>query len=288
MRWHYLAGPADAAGPDDRGFAYGDGLFETIAVRDGRPRLLERHLQRMRLGADRLALILPPPERLRSFVSTVLSATPPQDGRGVLKLLATRGDGERGYAYRRSDARVLAGVGPAAAWPAARRERGVAVRWCRTRLGRNTALAGIKHLDRLEQVLARAEWDDQDRAGHAEGRGEDGYAEGLMLDGDGCVVCATMSNLFLVQDGRLITPAITHAGVAGVMRGRVLELAHELGLDTKVREVRPAEIGAADEFFLTNSQYVLWPVARLGAREWHPGPLTRRIAAALAAAGLRE
>jgi 4-amino-4-deoxychorismate lyase len=109
-----------------------------------------------------------------------------------------------------------------------------------------------------------------------------------MLDGGGHVVCATMSNLFLVLGGRLVTPAMTHAGVAGVMRGRVLELAHELGLDVTVRDVKGAEIRVADELFLTNSQYVLWPVVRLGKREWRRGPLTVRIAAALAATGVTE
>ena len=280
MRWHCYAGPADVPGPDDRGFAYGDGLFETIAVRNGQPRLLERHLDRFRLGADRLALVLPPRERVQAFLAGLLEQA--GGGRAVLKLVATRGDGERGYAYRRSDARVLAGIGPARSWPAEYREQGVAVRWCRTRLGRNPALAGIKHLDRLEQVLARAEWGQQDR------NGADACAEGLMLDGGGHVVCATMSNLFLVLGGRLVTPAMTHAGVAGVMRGRVLELAHELGLDVTVRDVKGAEIRVADELFLTNSQYVLWPVVRLGKREWRRGPLTVRIAAALAATGVTE
>ncbi len=282
MRWHCYAGPADAPGPDDRGFAYGDGLFETIAVRNGRPRLLERHLERLRLGADRLALVLPPRERLEAFLTGMLEQA--GAGRAVLKLVATRGDGERGYAYRRSDARVLAGIGPARSWPAEYREQGVAVRWCRTRLGRNSALAGIKHLNRLEQVLARAEWSQQDSGG----QGAEACVEGLMLDGRGYVVCATMSNLFLVRGGRLVTPAMTHAGVAGIMRGRVLELAHELGLDVTVREVEAAEVREADELFLTNSQYVLWPVARLGKREWLRGPLTVRIAAALAAAGVTE
>ena len=281
MRWHYLDGEADAPGPDDRGFAYGDGLFETIAVRDGRPRLLERHLERLRLGADRLSLRLPARRRIEEFIARIVDGVPAADrGRAVLKLVATRGDGERGYAYRHSDARLLAGIGPARDRSEERREAGVAVRWCRTRLGRNPALAGLKHLDRLEQVLARAEWDDQDEAND--------IVEGLMLDGDGRVVCATMSNLFLVREGRLVTPALTHAGVAGIMRGRVLQLADELGLDMTVREVEPAEVMAADELFLTNSQYVLWPVARLGKREWARGPLTARITAALEAAGLTE
>lgn len=284
MRWHYLDGPQDAPGPDDRGFAYGDGLFETIAVRGGRPRLLERHLARLRLGADRLALRLPAGERLEAFVAGILNGASANDGRAVLKLVATRGDGERGYAYGCSDARVLAGLGTARAWPREYRERGVAVRWCRTRLGRNPSLAGIKHLDRLEQVLARAEWSTQDGAGDI----ADDVAEGLMLDAGGHVVCATMSNLFLVRGGRLVTPAITHAGVAGIMRGRVLELAHETGLEVTVREVAPAEIHGADELFLTNSQFVLWPVARLGTRVWDRGPVTAQIAEGLASAGLEE
>jgi len=133
MRWHYLDGEADAPGPDDRGFAYGDGLFETIAVRDGRPRLLERHLERLRLGADRLSLRLPARRRIEEFIARIVDGVPAADrGRAVLKLVATRGDGERGYAYRHSDARLLAGIGPA-------RDRSEERREARPATGRKSA-----------------------------------------------------------------------------------------------------------------------------------------------------
>ncbi len=274
MQWHVAHG-TDVPGPDDRGLAYGDGLFETIAIRDGLPRLLDRHIQRLRTGATRLRLPVPRDGEVRELVQEVVTAAVPESGRAVVKLVLTAGDGERGYARTGSRGRLLAGLAPARP-PALPPGDGVTLRWCRTRLGRNPALAGIKHLNRLEQVLARAEWQDQS------------VAEGLMLDAAGCIVCATMSNLFLARDGQLLTPALTHAGVAGVMRAEVLEIADELGIPTEVREIRPPDLAGADELFLTNSQFVLWSVSRLGRRHWRAGELTGRIRNELALRGIFE
>ncbi|MEJ2601685.1 MAG: aminodeoxychorismate lyase [Gammaproteobacteria bacterium] len=274
MYWHYADG-VHAPGPDDRGFAYGDGVFETIAVRGGHPRLLDRHLARFRTGAARLRLQVPREREILDLMKAAIAEAPVDAERAVLKLVLTRGDGERGYAYGESAQRLFAGVS-AARRPAETRRHGVAVRWCRTRLGRNPALAGIKHLNRLEQVLARAEWQDQ------------AVAEGLMLDAAGFLVCATMSNLFLVLGGSLVTPALTHAGVAGVMRAEVLQIADERGIPVEVREVRPQEVERADAVFLTNSQYVLWPVTRLGGHHWREGALAAGIRAELSGRGIVE
>ena len=274
MQWHTADG-TDAPGPNDRGLAYGDGLFETIAIREGLPRLLDRHIERLRTGATRLRLPVPPHGEVRELVQEVLTTGVPESGRAVVKLVLTAGDGERGYARTGSRARLFAGLARSRL-PAVPSGSGVTLRWCRTRLGRNPALAGIKHLNRLEQVLARAEWNDQS------------VAEGLMLDTAGCIVCATMSNLFLARDGQLLTPALTHAGVAGVMRAEVLEIADELGIATEVREIRSEDVAGADELFLTNSQFVLWSVSRLGQRQWGQGELTGRIRNELAVRGIFE
>lgn len=276
MRWRFMDHDPGRLTPDDRGFAYGDGLFETIAVRDGSARLLDRHLARLYLGGRRLGLELPSEEALVAFIEEALASRPRDPHRAVLKLVVTRGDGPRGYRIAETAPRIILGLAPAAPVNADYYRRGIVAKWCRTRLGRNTALAGLKHLDRLEQVLARAEWSDDD------------IAEGLMLDSAGRLVCGTMSNLFLVGAETLITPAMTHAGVAGIMRGAVLEVAQALGLRVEVREVEPLEVATMDELYLTNSQYVLWPVRRLGSKPFEVGDVTRAIMDGLRARGISE
>src|SRR5690606_18605217 len=118
---------------------------------------------------------------------------------------------------------------------------GVHVRWCSTRLGTNPQLAGIKHLNRLEQVLARAEWQDGP------------WAEGLVCDQQGRVVCGTMTNMFIVRTGTLYTPPITDCGVEGITRARVLERAGTLGIPAHTVPLWPDEVRAADEVFLCNT-----------------------------------
>jgi len=150
-------------------------------------------------------------------------------------------------------------------WP----QQGVNVRLCDTPLGANPRLAGLKHLNRLEQVLARAEWDDPD------------IAEGLMLDAAGGLVEGTMSNLFLVQGGRLRTPALEQCGVAGVMRGHVLALAEQGGIACEVTALGLADLRSADELFVCNSVIGIWPVRRVQGMEFMPGSVTRRLQQAI-------
>ncbi len=166
----------------DRGFAYGDGLFETIAVIDGTPSLWQYHGQRLVEGCRRLVLPIPDSDVIESELSTLAAGNS-----GVAKLTVTRGIGPRGYAIPASPRpnRILQFHVKSSIVPAFR-EQGVAVRLCTTGLAINPLLAGIKHLNRLEQVLARGEWDD------------DCYVEGLMCSHDGDVIEGTCSNLFLL------------------------------------------------------------------------------------------
>ncbi|MFJ2981834.1 MULTISPECIES: aminodeoxychorismate lyase [unclassified Pseudomonas] len=257
--------PATAVNLQNRGLAYGDGLFETIAVRGGRPSLLDGHLARLALGCQRLAidadLALVRDEILR-YASLL--------GGGVAKLILTRGDSQRGYAPVAGAAprRILQGS-PLPTYPVEHAEHGVRLFACQTRLGEQPLLAGLKHLNRLEQVLARAEWQDSE------------HAEGLMCDGQGRVVEGVYSNLFLVRDGVLLTADLRRCGVAGVMRGALLEQAQALGISVQVRDVPFDELAQADEVFVCNSVYGVWPVQGIPALNlnWSPGPLTRKLQA---------
>lgn len=236
--------------PMDRGLHYGDGLFETMAVRGGRVRFLDWHLERLADGAARLAIPLPDPGTLRAEIAAVSAAD-----RGVVKLILTRGAGERGYRPppHPEPTRLVFGLPWPALAPAAWTE-GVRVGWCRLRLGRNPRLAGIKHLNRLEQVLARAEWDDA------------AMAEALMMDDHGHAICGTQTNLFARIAGRWTTPVLDQCGVAGVMRRAFITWAAARGEPVIERELPAAELAGATALLLTNAVIGAWPVRELAGR----------------------
>lgn len=243
---------AAAVAADDRGLHFGDGLFETLAVRDGRPRFWKRHWRRLGAGCERLGLECPPEATARSEIERLAAGRE----RLVVKLILTRGSGPRGY--RAPDAPRTRRILLASAWPEhppAHAREGVALRLCRTRLGRNPALAGLKHCNRLEQVLARREWGEE-------------AAEGLMLDTEGEVIEGTMSNVFLLAGGALRTPRLDRCGVAGVVRELILERAPELGLEAREERLELGDVRAADGLFLCNAVIGLWPVRRFGERAY--------------------
>lgn len=253
--------PADALPLKDRGLAYGDGVFETIAVKSGQPLLFERHLQRLETACQRLSI--PLDHALARLEMTRFAA---QLGDGIMKLILTRGDSQRGYAPA-ADApsrRILQG-GPAPAYPASHAEHGIRLFACRTRLAEQPLLAGLKHLNRLEQVLARAEWNDSE------------HAEGLMRDTSGRVIEGVYSNLFLVSEGRLFTADLSRSGVAGVMRAELLDQARDLGIEVVIGDLHLSDLEQADEVFLCNSVYGVWPVRGFEQLNWSVGPLTRKL-----------
>ena len=263
------AAVADACVPVlERGLHYGEGLFETLACVGGQPRLLERHLRRLQLGCERLGFDPIDAATLAREVRELAAGT----SRAVIKLLLTRGAAARGYALtgRERTRRISLRY----AWKAedpARMEQGVRVRLATLRLGENPALAGIKHCNRLEQVLARREWSDP------------AIADALMFSRSGALVSGTMSNVFLVRESKLLTPLIDQCGVAGIMRGLVLEIAAANGISAEERRLEGADVAAAEELFLTNALTGICPVSELEGVRRAPGPLTRALQEKLAA-----
>jgi len=245
----------------DRGLAYGDGVFETLLVDAGEPVWWDAHLRRLQRGCDALGIDCPDAALLREEAARVA-----QDGaRGVLKITVTRGVSLRGYAAPASPQPTrIVSLSPWAGVAAATVAQGIEVRWCRTTLALQPRLAGIKHLNRLEQVLARREWEDP------------AIAEGLLCDTEGRVVSATAANLFLVCDGRLATPVLTRCGVEGVCREWILQQAA-----VAVHDVARDAVLEADELFLCSSLRGILPVARLDGLRHAPGPMTRRLQHAL-------
>ncbi len=232
----------------DRGLCYGDGLFETMCRVAGRWPLWSRHMARLREGCRRLQLSMPAEDWLASECEAASEGL----DNAVLRLTVTRGCGPRGYAAP-ADLPVTCIVlaSPAPALPADWYHQGIAVHVCSTRLARQPRLAGIKHLNRLEQVLARSEWHD------------DNLVEGLVRDTAGNVVCATATNLFVVVDGELITPPVDACGVAGVARAEVLARCPETVVTTLLAE----DLRRADEVFLTSSVRGVLPVRAIPAWE---------------------
>ncbi len=250
--------PSNSVSVFDRGFCYGDGLFETIRFTGGKAPLWSRHMQRLADSCERLRLPVPDAALL---LGDALIVTASLD-HAVVRITVTRGMGERGYAPPAMPqvTRVVAGFdAPAMAGDAY--TDGIHVRWCETRLARQPLLAGMKHLNRLEQVMARAEWSDA------------AVTEGLLCDIDGEVISATMANLFAVIDGTLVTPALDHCGVAGVARAEVLAMRPE----ARVVRIRPDELMRATEVFLTSSVRGILPVQAVGNTVYVPGPVTRAL-----------
>lgn len=238
-----------ALDPAERGLAYGDGLFETLRVFGGRPVWWPGHLQRLARGAATLAIPMPERGWLQSRVDEMLRSAPED---AVLKLVLTRGAGGRGYAAGALEPTLLLSLHEApepVTTP-------LVLRWCDTRVAIQPGLAGLKHLNRLEQVLARREWTDP------------AIDEGLMLDTEGQLACATSANVFALVEGRWLTPAVDRRGVAGVARAWVLANVPDAGEAGFTRE----SLESADSLFLCNAVRGILPVGSLGHRQWAPNP----------------
>lgn len=239
----------DVLPSDDRGLHYGDGLFETLAVRAGRARFLEAHLARLAHGCARLGIRFDANAELRAELAEA-SALVPQ---AMLKIIVTRGSAvRRGYAPHGSEtARRMLSAWPAAALPAAI-AAGVDLHVATLKVGDNSALAGIKHLSRLENVLATAE------------ASKAGAFDALLLDTAGQVISGAMSNVFIVRGGRVLTPSVDRSGVAGVMRAMVLRECPALAIDAMESRISLEDLFAADEVFITNVRIGVVPVRRVG------------------------
>jgi 4-amino-4-deoxychorismate lyase len=244
----------------DRGLAYGDGVFRTLPAIRGAPLQWARHYAKLARDAAALALCVPSSQVLEDEVREVCRG----EESCAIKIVLTRGVGARGYAYSGTEKPTrIVSAGPLPANLEAQRSYGIRVRRCSLKLADQPALAGVKHLNRLENVLARAEWNDG------------GIAEGILCDAQGHVISGTMTNLFIGVDGALATPGLERCGVAGVTRERVIESAERYRVSCSVTTLSWSDVLGADELFLVNSLAGVLPVRNLDGEERTPGPLAR-------------
>ncbi len=257
--------PADEAriDPRDRGLLLGDGVFETLLARAGRMFRFADHMARLRRGADVLGLP-PPPDGIESAVRATLVANRLDEGNAAVRITLTRGPGTRGLLPPAAPNTTLlvtavkaaSAPGPAAAVITAQRRN------------EHSPTCRIKSLNYLDNVLARRE---------AAKRGAD---EALMLNAAGALACASAANLFLVENGALVTPSLAQGALPGVTRAAVIELAAADAIPVHEEAVTPERLFAAAEAFVTNSLIGLRPLVTADGRpigNGAPGPLTRTL-----------
>lgn len=245
---------------DDRGLQYGDGLFETVLVRDGRPRFLDAHFARLGRGLAALNIPFEFEAALRAEVAQAVNGAP---SLAVLKILVTRGSAQRrGYAPHGARPRRIVSLWPAGPTPPQTVALGVAS----LRVADFSPFAGLKHLNRLENVMAANE------------RAPDCF-DVILLDVHGRVMSASAANVFIARDGGLVTPRVDRRGVAGVMRSIVLREAPRLGITAHEADLTFADLHAADGVFITNARIGVVPVSRVGEHPVTMSPLVSRLSA---------
>lgn len=257
----YIDGNNDLIDARDRGLMYGDGLFETMVARRGQIRWLTHHLERLELGCRRLAL----PAPSRHEVMRELRDRVPATGRVVVKLVLTRGIGRRGYAPPPEPMPVVIVYVGEPDPDVGETLTETAAETLDLRLSENEKLAGIKHLCRIEQVLAQLEL------------GARRADEGVLLSRSGRVVGCTSANLFVVAGDRILTPDIRTAGVSGVMRRVVLEHCRQLDIPTAEVDIDAAELAGANELFLTNAVVGIRSIGSLDGRRIPSSAMAERL-----------
>ena len=253
--------PAKSVSIKDRGLLYGDGVFETILCEQGRPILLAGHTQRLENGCNKLGL---PKQDLASILSDIREVAGEEDC--IVKVIITRGERARGYGYDKSDLTYTRIVyrDEKTKIPIEYYQSGIRLTQCQYTLANSPSLAGIKHLNRLDQVMARGEWEHE-------------FEEGIMLSADGNVIEGTMSNIFIETDQLWLTPTLDQAGVAGVMRQWIMRNAYHAEMECKESNISLDDMEQAQAIFVCNSVIGVWPVSNFKGKDYFVSTATRKI-----------
>ena len=249
----------------DRGLSYGDGFFETMLwdsfennnkVNIGVEFWL-RHLRRIKAGCKLMQINLPSDDKIIEERNLILKASFKEQKSGLLKMIITRGVGGRGYKFEKNMTPTTIFL----SFPKPKVEKkyiksGVVVKICKTQLSKNTNLFGYKHLNRLDSVLARSEWEDNK------------IFEGIFLDSRKNILEGTMTNIFFVHKKTLITPPIIDSGINGVMRQVVLDNAKFFFDKVVIQKINLRDIEKFEQMFLTNSVLKVIPVSRFEKKKF--------------------
>lgn len=246
----------------DRSLNYGDGVFETIAVHNNKLHLWKSHYARLQKGCESLGIKTPAESDLLSDI-TKLDVT---KDNSVLKIIVSRGEGGRGYLANESIEPTV--IISSNTWPDFvndYQQQGIQTCLCKHRLIINPALAGIKHLNRLDQVIARNEWHN------------DQIKEGLMLDQNDCLVEGTCTNLFMKVDNQWVTSPATQCAVAGIVRDEVINTLNKNNLSLVERNLSVSELNSVKEMFVCNSVWGIVPVLSCEDYQFEIGDDTRQL-----------
>ena len=253
--------------PLDRGFAYGDGVFRTIKIINGLPEHWPMHYQTLFADCSAIGIVCPSAD---TFISDFKKIFDVDEFSAVVKIIVTRGEGERGYnppAITMPMRVMIKSSMPD--YPEVNFSEGVELHLCDTRIAHQPKLAGIKHLNRLDNVLARMEWHDPK------------VAEGVMLDMEGNVIECTAANIVARYGDTLITPKLDQCGVAGITRKQILAHAKRLELNTAIERMNLKDLHSADEVVICNSLFGAWQVRKLAGQQWAKQSLAEKLRKAL-------
>ena len=240
----------------DRGLAYGDGFFETMLWdSNGKDKeeigveFWNRHLKRIIKGCKLMKINIPGEQEILNQRNKILFKSKANGiESGLLKLIITRGVGGRGYKFEKNMIANLIFLSfEKPQLELKNYESGVRVRLCKTKLSINKNLSGLKHLNRLDSVLARSEW-------------EDDSFEGIFVDSEKNIIEGTMTNIFFIKKNVLITPTISDSGISGVMRQVVIDEGKRFFDEVIEKKIKLIELQDFDQMFLTNSVLKIMPV----------------------------
>lgn len=252
----------------DRGFLYGDGIFETLRAYKGRIFRLDAHLERLFRGGRIIKLSIPGKKReIEGLIYTLLDKNNLKEA--YVRLTVTRRAESFGLdPGRKSSSDLVIIARDFIPKPQSWYKRGIKAVTVKTKQNEFSPLAGIKSLNFLNRIMARLETKER-RAD-----------EGILLNTRGRITEAAASNIFLVAKGRLLTPSLENGVLSGITRQAVLELAPELGLKIAETDVLPSALKKADEAFLTNSLIELFPLIEVDGKpvgRGSPGTLTKML-----------
>lgn len=257
---------------NDRSIHYGDGVFETILCSDKELYYWQQHFQRLYESAKRLKIDCPQQQLLLDDISKLLeSYNSGSDNTGspcVIKIIISRGAGERGYKFSKNMTAnrlvFLSALEADYSSFSGKQLKSGELYVCKQQVSINESLAGLKHLNRLENVLARDEWNAS-------------YIDGLMLNANQHVIEGSMSNLFAIKDKQMYTPDLRLSGVKGVMREIIINLAAKNNIKISVTDLTIDDLYAMDELFISNSLIGMKAVTKLGDVLYSDQPVTRKI-----------